>query len=163
MNSLIIEYFNIVGAFVAFVLGFIKIYDHYKDRPSLSITYGNFFYDYNKGNTSFHMALNLINKGRRPIFIVNILVDLLKSDDDQLNIHSRSFDIKTRLAPHGFIDKSFCYEVNKKLPKKSYKLKLQIVTSYKTYKKIVPIPYFDDFVEPVYKEISEGVKKGFIE
>ena len=161
--SSIMIYFNFTGAIIAFFLGILKLLEYFKDKPSLSIKYSNFYYDYIDNKTTFRMGFGMINKGRRPITVINILVDILNADKKPLTIHSRVFEIKTRLLPQDHIEKAFSYNVDKKLPKKKYKLKLRIVTSYKTYKKIISVPYFDDFAGPIYDEISEGLKKGLIE
>ncbi len=162
-TSSIVTYFSFIGAIVAFFLGILKLIEYLKDKPLLSIKYTNIFYDYSGKETKFHINLEMINKGRRPITVINILVDILTGDNKQINIHSRLFEIKTKLLPQDHSSKGFVFGLDKKLPKKDYKLRLQIITSHKKYKKIISVPYFDDYTKPIYDEISDGIKKGLIE
>ena len=104
-----------------------------------------------------------INNSKRPITVINLLIDILDSNNKQLTIHSRVFEIKTKLLPQDYLSKAFSCEINKILPKKDYKIKLKIITSYKNYNKIIPIPFFDDYVQPVYEEISKGIEQNLIE
>jgi hypothetical protein len=160
-----LQYFSYFGAVIAIVLGILKIREYFKDRPILLIRQsGNCFFDYGKNEkTYFDASIEVTNVGRRTTTIKKILVDILDAKEKQLNIHSWLFEVQEILESGACLDTPLHITVNKKMPKKTYFLRAKVVTTHKEYTRIISVPHFDEFVEPIYQEIEDGKKKGLIE
>lgn len=160
-----LQYFSFVGALIAFVLGILKIREYFKDKPVILIREGNCYYDFRENKeTHFTGSIELTNVGRRTTTIKNISVDVLDVKKKQLNIHSWLFEVRKMLEPGAYLDIPFDFTIDKKMPKKTYFVRAKTVTTHKKeYTRITLMPHFDEFVEPIYKEIDEGKRKGLIE
>jgi hypothetical protein len=164
-----LQYFSYFGAVVAIVLGILKIREYFKDKPIILIHEVNCYYEYGKNKysknkeTHFSGLIELTNTGRRATTVKDILVDVLDEKKKQLTIHSRLFEVQEVLEPGAYLEKYLDLTIHEEMPKKTYFIKLKVVTTHKEYTHTILMPHFDEFAEPVYKEIEDGKKKGLIE
>src|SRR4030043_833141 len=86
----IIQYFSFFGALVACVLGVLKIFDYFNNRPKLRIReVGNCYYDYapEDGKTRFICSLEVTNVGRRTTVVKHVVAYLLSNRKKELTVY----------------------------------------------------------------------------
>jgi hypothetical protein len=162
--DVIVQYFTLFGAIVACVLGILKILDFYNNRPKLSIRERNCYYEYLSGGTktNFMCWFEVTNTGRKTTYVKDVVAHLLDSEKKNLTIGGRVFEVEKQLEPNTYVKVNFDLEFDKKMPREKYFVKVEIEATDKVYVHYIQMIYFDDWVEPIFKDEAEGKAKGLL-
>ena len=171
----IIPYFNLIGAIVAIILGVLKAIDLFNDGPRLIIEHGLSSYwsestTYRNSDgkkklstqTKFSTTLNFVNKGRKPITIIKLLVNVLKNGKE-LMIGDQIYSINKKLDVQEFFEYKIELDSQLGLPKSSkYALRINMITSDAKKKKIIPVSAEEELEEKTNNWVQEELNKGKI-
>ncbi|GAI12308.1 unnamed protein product, partial [marine sediment metagenome] len=105
----VIKYFSFFGAFVAIILGILKIIELFRNKPILR-GHGSGGIKHNNTKITLHAMLEISNVGRQPTIIKEILYDILNDKKQQINVHSRLVNMgtmKMQLLPNEYISRVF--------------------------------------------------------
>lgn len=162
----IIQYFTFFGALVACVLGVLKIFDYFNNRPKLRIRkVGNCYYDYapEDGKTRFICSLEVTNVGRRTTVVKHVVAYLLSNRKKELTIFGNVFKVEKVLEPSAYVEVNCDFEISQRIPREKHFIKVEIRTTNKVYVHYISMLYFEDWVEPIYKWQDERRAKGLLE
>jgi hypothetical protein len=160
----LIKYFSFFGAILACVLGVLRIIDYFKNNPRLLVKEVNSFYQYTiEEGTQFISSLQLTNIGRRNVFVKDVVAYLLSSEKKELTISGNIYTVGIMLEPNAYHETNIDLKLSQKMPKVKYFIKAVIRTTHKDYIHYIPMAFFDDWVEPIYKLEEERRSKGLLD
>ena len=163
----VIKYFSFFGAFVAIILGILKIIELFRNKPILK-GHGSGGIKHNNTKTALHVRLEITNIGRQPTIIKEILYDILNDKKQQINVHSRLVNMgkmKKQLFPNEYTSIEFQAKIHKKLPGNKFFFKVMVRASHSTKSCctfLIPLTCWnsDEMADWYYKEVEDGMKKG---
>jgi len=162
--DLVIKYFTFFGALLACALTVLRIVDHFKNKPKLSIREGNCFYQYTmEEKTEFIANLELTNVGRRTVVVKDIVAYLLNSRKKELTISGSIFKVDKTLEPNAYHEVDFTLKRTGKMPTVRYFVKAVIRTTHKDYVHNISMVFFDDWVKPLYDWENKRRDKGLLD
>jgi hypothetical protein len=162
----IIQYFSFFGALVACVLGVLKIFDYFNNRPKLRIReVGNCYYQYapKDEKTEFIFSLEITNVGRRTTVVKRVEAYPLSNRKKELTVYGDVFKVEKTLEPSAYVKVDCDFEISQRIPREKYFVKVKIRTTNKTYVHYISMLHFDDWVEPLNKWQDERRAKGLLE
>lgn len=144
-----------------------KIIEIIKDRPILKIERKCCSFDYIKDEkTRITGSLGLTNKGRRPISVKKVAIDLLDDEKRKLYVSVPPIpivlgpEIKRKLEPGDYVEIPLECVIKRKLsPIKSYFVQVTVLTSHKDYNCTLNLfllrqSDLDDWVNVLYPEVD---------
>ncbi|MGB3478779.1 MAG: hypothetical protein WBB67_06435 [bacterium] len=136
----LIKWISLSGAVLAIILTILKIVEILKNKPALVITYGSYCFDYVKGATEITASFEITNVGTKPTTLKKYIIHL--SDDKKKEVDffgKRIYEANKKLSPSDYFEEWIVESVQRELANDKYYLRLDIITSHKSYVRFIEL------------------------